>query len=293
MRLFLAVLLTALTACGSRQPADLLLYNATVFTVDSAFSTAEAIAIHDGKVLATGNRAALEKAYQFTETRDLQGAFVYPGFIDAHCHFVYYGLNLQQVDLKGTRSWEEVLLRLQAFAAENPDGWLIGRGWDQNDWEVAIYPDRVQLDSLFPNRPVYLSRVDGHAAVANAVALEAAQIDASTQISGGELLKRANGQLTGLLIDNAANRVEAVLPAPNAAAWREAILDAQAACHAVGLTSIHDAGLNRQQIEVLEQMEAAGELSMGVYGMISAFPSELAYYLPKIQILFHQSYKKK
>ena len=281
MRLFLAVLLTALTACGSRQPADLLLYNATVFTVDSAFSTAEAIAIHDGKVLATGNRAALEKAYQFTETRDLQGAFVYPGFIDAHCHFVYYGLNLQQVDLKGTRSWEEVLLRLQAFAAENPDGWLIGRGWDQNDWEAAIYPDRVQLDSLFPNRPVYLSRVDGHAAVANAVALEAAQIDASTQISGGELLKRANGQLTGLLIDNAANRLEAVLPAPNAAAWREAILDAQAACHAVGLTSIHDAGLNRQQIEVLEQMEAAGELSMGVYGMISAFPSELAYYLPK------------
>lgn len=281
MRLFLVVLLAVLTACGSREQADLLLYNATVFTVDSAFSTAEAIAIHEGKVLATGDRAALEKVYQFTETRDLQGAFVYPGFIDAHCHFVYYGLNLQQVDLKGTRSWDEVLQRLQVFAAENPNGWLIGRGWDQNDWEVAAYPDRVQLDSMFPNRPVYLSRVDGHAAVANAVALEAAQIDASTQINGGELLKRANGQLTGLLIDNAANRVEAVLPAPNAAAWREAILDAQAACHAVGLTSIHDAGLNRQQIEVLEQMEAAGELSMGVYGMISAFPEELTYYLAK------------
>lgn len=281
MRLFWAVLLAALTACGSREQADLLLYNATVFTVDSAFTTAEAIAIHDGKVLATGDRAALERTYQFTESRDLQGAFVYPGFIDAHCHFVYYGLNLQQVDLKGTRSWDEVLERLQAFAAENPNGWLIGRGWDQNDWEVAAYPDRVQLDSLFPNRPVYLSRVDGHAAVANAMALEAAQIDASTQIGGGELLKRADGQLTGLLIDNAANRVEAILPAPDAAAWREAILDAQAACHAVGLTSVHDAGLNRLQLEVLEQMEAAGELSMGVYGMISAFPEELAHYLAK------------
>lgn len=281
MRLFLAVLLAVLTACSSREQADLLLYNATVFTVDSAFTTTEAIAIHEGKVLATGDHATLEKAYQFAETRDLQGAFVYPGFIDAHCHFVYYGLNLQQVDLKGTRSWEEVLGRLQAFAADNPNGWLIGRGWDQNDWEVAAYPDRVQLDSLFPNRPVYLSRVDGHAAVANAVALEVAQIDASTQISGGELLKRANGQLTGLLIDNAANRVEAILPAPDAASWREAILDAQAACHAVGLTSVHDAGLNRLQLEVLEQMEAAGELSMSVYGMISAFPEELAYYLAK------------
>jgi len=281
MRLFLAVLLAVLTACGSREQADLLLYNATIFTVDSTFSMAEAIAIHEGKVLATGDRAALEKAYQFTESRDLQGAFVYPGFIDAHCHFVYYGLNLQQVDLKGTRSWEEVLERLQAFAAENPDGWLIGRGWDQNDWPIATYPDRVQLDSMFPNRPVYLSRVDGHAAVANAVALAAAEMGPGTQIAGGQLIKRPDGSLSGLLIDNAANRLEAVLPAPDAAAWRDAILDAQSACHAVGLTSVHDAGLNRLQLEVLEQMEAVGELSMGVYGMISAFPEELAYYLAK------------
>lgn len=269
------------SSCKELPTADLLLYNATVYTVDSAFSTAEAVAIHEGKVLATGSQAELEKAYRFAEQRDLQGAFVYPGFIDAHCHFVYYGLNLQQVDLKGTSSWDEVLERLQVFAAENPDGWLIGRGWDQNDWPVAAYPDRVQLDRLFPNRPVYLSRVDGHAAVANVRALEAAQIDASTQIGGGELLKRADGQLSGVLIDNAANRVEAILPAPDAAAWREAILDAQKACHAVGLTSVHDAGLNRLQLEVLEQMEAAGELSMGVYGMISAFPEELAHYLAK------------
>jgi predicted amidohydrolase YtcJ len=281
MRLFLAVLLAVLTACGSREQADLLLYNATIFTVDSTFSMAEAIAIHEGKVLATGDRAALERAYQFTESRDMQGAFVYPGFIDAHCHFVYYGLNLQQVDLKGTRSWEEVLERLQAFAAENPDGWLIGRGWDQNDWPIATYPDRVQLDSMFPNRPVYLSRVDGHAAVANAVALAAAEMGPGTQIAGGQLIKRPDGSLSGLLIDNAANRLEAVLPAPDAAAWRDAILDAQSACHAVGLTSVHDAGLNRLQLEVLEQMEAVGELSMGVYGMISAFPEELAYYLAK------------
>ena len=281
MRLYFALLLTLLAACSHPQPADLLLYNATVFTVDSAFSTAEAIAIHQGKVLATGDRAVLEKTYRFAESRDLKGAFVYPGFIDAHCHFVYYGLNLQQVDLKGTRSWDEVLVRLQAFAAENPQGWLIGRGWDQNDWPETVYPDRAALDSLFPNRPVYLGRVDGHAAVANAQALLAAQLYASTQITGGELLKRPNGELSGVLMDNAANRLEAVLPAPDAAAWREAILDAQAACHAVGLTSVHDAGLNRLQLEVLQKMEAAGELSMGVYGMISAFPEELAYYLKK------------
>lgn len=279
-KLLLYTLLAALlSACDNRMQADLLLYNGTIYTVDSSFSTAEALAIHEGKVLASGSLADLEEQYQFTERRDLAGSFVYPGFIDAHCHFSYYGLNLQQANLNRSDSWDEVIYRLLAFSQTHPDGWLVGRGWDQNRWPEAAYPDRAVLDSLFPDRPVLLSRVDGHAVIANAVALAAAGIVAGMEVPGGELLKRADGSLTGVLIDNAADRARAAEPTPDAAAWRQAILDAQAACHAVGLTSVHDAGLNRLQLDVLKQMEAAGELSMGVYAMISASPEELAYFL--------------
>jgi predicted amidohydrolase YtcJ len=277
--LFYTLFAALLSACDNRQQADLLLYNGTIYPVDSSFSTAEALAIHEGKVLASGRLADLEEQYQFTEKRDLAGAYVYPGFIDAHCHFVYYGLNLQQANLNQSDSWEEVIYRLLAFSQTQPEGWLVGRGWDQNRWPEAAYPDRALLDSLFPDRPVLLQRVDGHAVIANAAALAAAGIDASTEVPGGELLKRADGSLTGVLIDNAAELAQAAQPAPNAAAWRQAILDAQAACHAVGLTSVHDAGLNRLQLDVLKQMEAADELSMSVYAMISASPEAIAYFL--------------
>jgi predicted amidohydrolase YtcJ len=274
------VLLLALAAC-SGQKVDLLVHNGTIYTVDSAFSTAEAMVVHEGKVLATGRLADLRQQYRFVEELNLEGGVVYPGFIDAHCHFVYHGLNLQQVNLGGCDSWEEVLYRLLAYAENHPEGWLVGRGWDQNRWPGQAYPDRAALDSLFPNRPVLLRRVDGHAVVVNAMALMAAGINEQTSIAGGELLKRADGSLTGVLIDNAADVARKAEPAPTAAAWREAILDAQTVCHAVGLTSVHDAGLSRLQLEVLQAMEAAGELSMGVYGMISAHPDELAYYLSR------------
>lgn len=280
-KLLLLLALCGLLACQSREKADLLVYNGTIYTVDSTFSTAEAMVVRNGEVLATGSLDALKKQYKCKEEYDLQGAFVYPGFIDAHCHFVYYGLNLQQVNLQGTASWDEVMYRLLAFAQNDTSGWLVGRGWDQNDWPIQAYPDRAALDSLFPDRPVILSRVDGHAVIANARALEAAGITEKSQIAGGEVLLRKDGSMTGVLIDNAADRALAAIPATSNESWREAVLDAQAACHSVGLTSVHDAGLSRQQLEVLQGMEKAGELSMSIYGMVSASPAELAYYLAR------------
>ncbi|MFN3529505.1 MAG: amidohydrolase [Bacteroidia bacterium] len=269
----------AFAACDSKERADLLLYNGKMYTVDSDFSTVEAMAIHNGRIVALGNSRELKARYRFNRSEDLKQQFVYPGFNDAHCHFVYYGLNLQQANLLGCDSWHEVIYRLLAFAQNQPEGWLIGRGWDQNRWPDAAYPDRALLDSLFPNRPVLLRRVDGHAVIANALALEAAGINKTTAISGGEILRRADGSLTGVLIDNAADLARKAEPATTAAGWRAAIQDAQSACFAVGLTAVHDAGLSRLQLEVLRQMEAEGELEMRVYGMISAHPEELKYFL--------------
>src|SRR5688572_23633799 len=174
MRKILSIAAMAVLLFSCSQKADLLIYNARVYTVDSAFSIAEAIAIKNGKIAAVGTTKDLSDKYDAAEKVDAGGKFIYPGLIDAHAHFYRYGLGLQTADLVDTKSWEEIISRLQSFAQQNAEGWLIGRGWDQNDWAIKEYPNRNRLDSLFPDRPVLLTRVDGHAAVANGKALELA-----------------------------------------------------------------------------------------------------------------------
>src|SRR5258706_771301 len=151
MRTFLLTLALSffLFACSQKQKVDLLVYNATIYTVDSSFSNAEAMAVKDGKIVAVGKTADLEKEYDAKEKLDAEGKFIYPGFIDAHAHFVGYGNSLQRVNLVDTKSWDEVIERTKAFAAANPDGWLLGRGWDQNDWDTKEFPDNKKLNELF------------------------------------------------------------------------------------------------------------------------------------------------
>src|SRR5882724_3321830 len=134
------VLSLFLYSCSEKEKIDLLIYNATIYTVDSAFSTAEAMAVKDGKIVAVGKTTDLQDKYDAKEKTDAQGKFIYPGFIDAHAHFVGYGNSLQRVNLVDTKSWDEVMERTKKFAAENPAGWLLGRGWDQNDWPVKEFP---------------------------------------------------------------------------------------------------------------------------------------------------------
>ena len=143
--------------------------------------------ISNGKILETGESRELQKKYKATEKLDAQGKFIYPGFIDAHAHFFNYGLGLQTADLNGTKSWDDVLEKLMEFGAQNPEGWLIGRGWDQNDWPEKNFPDNTRLNELFPNRPVLLTRVDGHALIANTTALNLAGIQPGDKISGGDI----------------------------------------------------------------------------------------------------------
>lgn len=261
-----------LVSCSSKKKADLLVYNATIYIVDSSFSTAEAMAIKDGKIIATGKTAELEKEFDAKEKLDAEGKFIYPGFIDAHAHFVGYGNSLQRVNLVDTKSWDEVIERVKKFAAENPDGWLLGRGWDQNDWSTKEFPDNEKLNELFPDRPVLLTRIDGHAAIANQKALDIAGVKSGDKIAGGEIdsVRAIVGSiLTGILIDNAVGLVSSKIPAQSKEQFTEALKDAQTNCFAVGLTTIDDCGLGYEAVEGIKAMQAKGDLKMRLYVMLS------------------------
>lgn len=259
-----------------KKDADLLVYHCTIYTVDAAFTTAEAMVISEGKIIATGKKNDLEKEYNCKEKLDAQGKFIYPGFIDAHAHFVGYGISLQQVVLTGTSSWKEVIEKVKTFATENKEGWLTGRGWDQNDWPVKEFPTNEQLTALFPDRPVLLERVDGHASIANKKALELAGIKAGDAVNGGEIETKnfttgsvVTQQLTGILIDNAVKLVASKIPAATATQFKKALQAAQKNCFAVGLTTIDDCGLDYEVAEQIEKLQQTGILKMRLYVMLS------------------------
>ena len=279
---FLLVLVTAfmLSSCDGLQKerADLIIHNATIYTVNETFSKEEALAVRDGKIIAIGPEHEIMNKFQSSNTIDAKHQFVYPGFIDGHCHFVGYGLSLQTVNLVGTGNWEECISRTQEFAKSHTEGWITGRGWDQNDWEGKQYPTNKELNELFPNRPVLLRRIDGHGAIANQAALDLAGIDSSTEIDGGMILKE-DGTLTGVLVDNAVDLVMRVIPKPNEEVLTAAILDAQKNCFEVGLTTIVDAGLDKNVIELIQKLQADSLLKMNVYAMVSDKPENVEYYL--------------
>lgn len=275
-----ALLLMGTWACSNKSEADLLIRNAVIYTVDSQFSKSTAMVIRNGKILELGEDLLLLKKYQVSEVVDAGGKYIYPGFIDAHCHFYRYGLGLQTADLVGTTSWEAILDSLVQFHASQPDGWLIGRGWDQNDWPTQNFPTNEALNRLFPDRPVLLSRIDGHAAIANAKALELAGLQAGDRLTGGTIEVK-NGRLTGILIDNAIDLVSSKIPAPTASQMKEALLDAQRNCFAMGLTTVDDCGLDYTEVEFIDSLQKAGDLKMRVYAMLSDAKRNYEYILPK------------
>lgn len=259
---------TCSIAFGQKKQADLLIHNATVYTVDSKFSKADAVVVSKGRITDVGKFNDLNAKYNAARQIDASGKFLYPGFIDAHAHFVGYGNSLQIVDLTGTESWEEVLQRCKSFQKDDGKGWLLGRGWDQNDWNEKSFPDNAKLNELYPDRPVLLTRIDGHAAIANNKALELAGIKPGDKLTGGDV-EVENGKLTGILIDNAIDLVAAKVPAQTKSEFSAAILDAQKNCFAMGLTTIDDCGLSSSDVEWIKQLQASDKLKMRLYVMLS------------------------
>lgn len=249
-----------------------MIYNAKIYTVDSAFSVAEAMVVKDGKIVATGTSAELQEKYDAEQKLDAGGKFIYPGLIDAHAHFYRYGLALRIVDLTGTTSWEDVVDRLGAAQKNFPPGsWLTGRGWDQNDWPDKEFPTKDLLDQRFPNTPVLLARVDGHAAIVNQKAIDLSGIKAGQTLVGGELQVK-NGQLTGILIDNAVGLVYSKIPEAANKERQEALLNAQQNCFAVGLTTVDDCGIDFPEVTLIDSLQKANLLKMRLYVMLSDDP---------------------
>ncbi|PKA97202.1 hypothetical protein B0O79_0854 [Flavobacteriaceae bacterium MAR_2009_75] len=261
-----------------KQIVDLIVINANVYTVDEDFSKNEAFAVHQGKFLAVDKSEVILEKYDSAQIINAQEKTIIPGLIDAHCHFYNLGLNQQSVDLTGTKSYDEVLQRVKDFQKENNKDFIIGHGWDQNDWLEKDFPTRKELDELFPDTPVALSRIDGHAFLVNQAALNLAQIDENTKVAGGEIIVGPTG-LTGVLVDNPMQLIDAVIPAPDLNTRIEALKDAEKICFEYGLTTVNDAGIDRSTIELIDSLQRTGELSIRVYAMVSNYAKEVDYFI--------------
>lgn len=268
-KLLVVLLLIQFLGYAQKQKADLLVTNATIYTVNKDFAKAEAIAVKNGKILAIGTTVDIQKKYQAPKTVNALNKYVYPGFYDAHAHFYSFGLNLQKVDLRGTKSYQEVLDRVVKFQKEKNLDFITGRGWDQNDWSVKAFPNKDELDKLFPNTPVVLTRIDGHALLANSKALELAKITTQTKVSGGEIQIK-DGQLTGILVDNPMDLVYNVIPKPKKEIQIQALKDAEKVMFDYGLTTINEAGLEKDIIDLIDTLQQRKELKINVYAMVTA-----------------------
>ena len=279
---FLGLIVFMIISCSTDKKisADLLVYNAKAYLVDPSFSTAEAFAIKEGKFLEVGTAEALQEKYDFKEKMDAEGKTIVPGFIDGHAHFYRMGLQQQKVELAGTKSFDEVLDRIVAFQKERNVDFITGRGWDQNDWEIKEFPSKEKLDSLFPDTPVSITRIDGHALLVNQAALDKAGITVNTNAEGGAIEVK-NGQLTGILIDNPMDLITAAQEAPSKKEQIDALLEAQKICFDYGLTTVVDSGIDKNTIDLMDSLNKSGDLKIRIYAMISNTPENLDYYLGK------------
>ena len=268
-------------SCNQKQHVDLIISNATVYTVDEAFSKTESFAVTDGKIVESGSIEDIQKKYTTENIIDAGGNFVYPVFNDAHAHFNGYGLNLMQyADLRGTESPEEIYEILKKHHEKFGGEWVLGRSWDQNDWKVKEFPTKEGLDKIFPDTPVYLVRVDGHAGWCNSKALEIAGVTKNSKVQGGEVIIK-NGEPTGVLIDRAEGLVMRHIPDVTEEQQRKGLLEAQKNCFAVGLTSVTDCGVGKNTVLMMDEMQKSGKLKMRINAMLSPSEANFEHFVKK------------
>ena len=256
------------TSCKFRQKVSLIIHHGSIYTADKDFSVQQAMAINDGKIIAVGTNDDILKKYESEEIKNLGGKAVYPGFIDAHCHFTGYATDLWKCDLTGTKSFEEIIDKLKSYAGQLQTQWVFGRGWDQNDWAIKEFPTKQKLDELFPDRPVFLKRVDGHAALINQKALDIAGINAATKIDGGSI-ELKDGQPIGILVDNAMDIAESKIPLIDDVLAKQYFLQAQQTCFGFGLTGVHDCGVSEHTIDLVDAEQKAGRLKMKIFALLT------------------------
>jgi predicted amidohydrolase YtcJ len=284
-KLIVLVVLLIIWSCQKDKPqVDSIVINGNIYTVNDNFHKAEAFAIKDGKFYEIGTSQELQDKYAADTIIDAQGKTVFPGLIDAHAHFLTLGQLQQQVNLVGTTSFDDMLKRVINFQNKNNMPFIKGRGWDQNDWENKDMPDKTILDKLFPDTPIALTRIDGHASYCNQAALDLGNVTVNSKIDGGEVVVE-NGKLTGLLVDNAEQLVMNNWPKPSKEQLIDALLKAQDICFENGLTSLSDAGPDIftsswiDKINLIDSLQSIGDLSIRLYMMVPGTKTNLDHYL--------------
>ncbi len=281
-----AALSCSLGACAMGETT--IYINARIYTASDDLPTADAMAIADGKILAIGNRRdVMRHAHEGVEFIDMDGLTILPGLIDAHAHMSGLGaLDAGVIDLSRTSSYDEVIGLVRAHAASVPHGtWIIGRGWDHESWTSKQLPTHKRLSDAVPDHPVWLARVDGHAALGNKAALDAAGITGETASpDGGAIMRTSKGDPTGVFIDNAESLVARVIPKDASTSPEKLILLAQKRCLAQGLVGVHDMGIGPAEIDAYTRLEDDGRLKMRIYGVIHGELAEAYFEANEIRV---------
>ena len=251
----------------TKKDADLVVINAKIYTADDNNSIAKSIAINKGKILEVSDKNLNDK-YNTNEILDAKDKAMLPGLIDSHCHFYNLGLDQQVVDLRGTNSFDEIIDRLKIYDLKNDSDVILGRGWDQNDWETKKFPINTLLNENFSNKLVVLERIDGHAYIVNDNALNLAGIDENTLVKGGLVLLKDN-KPTGVLIDAPMSMVDQILPEKTIDEKVKALKKAEEISFSYGLTTVDDAGLNSGIINIIDSLHKINELKIKIYAMVS------------------------
>ena len=275
--LLLFVVFCITTGCTNN--VDLLVHNANIYTANEEFDKATAFVVDNGKFVDVGGEELVNK-YNPVNTVDARGLAIYPGFMDAHCHLLAMGFSEYKTDLSQSNSLEEVINKIVKHHEKNNQNIILGEGWDQNRWADTAYPDNELLSIVFPNTPVILESIDGHAYLVNQKAIEMAGIDELTQVNGGQIIKR-KGKLTGVLIDNAKEMIDRIIPEFTREDKTNALIKAQKICFENGFTTIAQAGISKKDIYLIDSLQRISLMKLRVYAMIENDPESVNYFLNK------------
>ena len=273
--LFLLIIFFIATGCTQR--VDLLVHNAKIYTANKGFDQASAFVVKDGKFMEIGGEELVKK-YNPANTVNARGLAVFPGFIDSHGHLLSLGLNQFKADLRDTKSVDEIIERIKKHQGRYDQKIILGRGWDQNEWDNPSFPDNEKLNAAFPDIPVVLERIDGHALLVNKKAIEMAEIDQTAIVEGGQIIKQ-NGKLTGLLVDNAKKLIQKIIPEFSKEDKIKALLKAQEICFENGLTTISQGGVSKKNIFLIDSLQRKDILKLRVYAMIENDPHAIDHFI--------------
>ncbi len=276
MRKTALLLLLIIFSVACEKKVDLIVHNARVYTSDDNYTNVSSFVVDEGKFIEVGGEELVEK-YKSKNTVNARGLPIFPGFIDSHCHLLNLGLKKFEVDLKGTKSFEEIIDKLKDYSSNKKLSVIRGAGWDQNDWDEKELPNKNALDVLFPNIPVVLTRIDGHAMLVNQQAIDMAGITIETKSEGGEIVKH-DGKLTGVIIDRPMELIERIIPKYTRDEKIKALKSAEKICFEHGITTVDEAGLIKSDILLIDSLHKSKLFDLRVYAMVANDKKSLDYF---------------